>query len=178
MKYRTLITLTSTRWFRGLIIPCYLSDYEFEFLVVPGCYSKHVVDMHNHMHKGNVSLIDAEIPVNRWKLFLYHSDLMQNSALNSRAAAEAGIAGEFGLEDFTYNNTSILEVLSHHLSTTDFLGITVRQTQSELLDCKITSTYPSPYPIHTNTWLLSHMIIADELQIEPSVSHCTVLSST
>ena len=72
-------------------------------------------------------ILDVEMPANSWKRFLYHSDLMRNSALNSRAAAEAGIDGEFGLEDFTYNNTSILKVLSHHLSNTDFLGITVRQ---------------------------------------------------
>jgi len=54
---------------------------------------------------------------------------MQNSTLNSIAAAEANIDGEFGLENFTYNNTSILKVLSHHLSNTDFLGITVRQAK-------------------------------------------------
>jgi len=56
---------------------------------------------------------------------VYHSDLVQNSALNSRAAAEAKIDGDFGLEHFAYNVTSILGVLDFHLSNTDFLGISV-----------------------------------------------------
>ena len=64
---------------------------------------------------------------NGWKpIIVYHSDLKQNSALNSRAAAEAKKVGDFGLEDFTYNNTSILKVLDSHLRNTDFLGISVR----------------------------------------------------
>jgi len=71
---------------------------------------------------------------------------------NSRAAAEANIDGEFGLEDFTYNNTSILKVLSHHFNHTDFLGITVRQAQ--LYYSCITTIVPtqillSLYPIST-----------------------------
>ena len=51
---------------------------------------------------------------------------MQNSTLNSRAAAEASIDGDFKLQHFTYNNTSILDILDHYLSETDFLGISVR----------------------------------------------------
>ena len=70
----------------------------------------------------------------------YHPDLAQNSTLNSRAAAEANIGGTFGLENFTYNNTSILKTLSGHLNRTDFLGITVRQTQPDLFDCNLTAT--------------------------------------
>lgn len=53
---------------------------------------------------------------------------MLNSTLNSRAAEEAGIAGEFRLENFTYTSASILNLLSGHLNNTDFLGITVRLT--------------------------------------------------
>jgi len=53
---------------------------------------------------------------------------MLNSTLNSRAAEEADIAGEFRLENFTYTSASILNLLSGHLSNTDFLGITVRLT--------------------------------------------------
>jgi len=98
-------------------------------------------------------ILDVEMPANSWKQFLYHSDLMRNSALNTRAAAEAGIDGEFGLEDFTYNNTSILKVLSHHLSNADFLGITVRQidrhTQSYIY--WIVTNITRPFPIHKNT---------------------------
>jgi len=59
---------------------------------------------------------------------------MQNSTLNSRAAAEANIDGDFKLQHFTYNNTSILEVLDLYLSETDFLGISVRQAK---LNCFI-----------------------------------------
>jgi len=51
---------------------------------------------------------------------------MQNSTLNSRAAVEANIDRDFKLQHFTYNNTSILEVLDHYLSETDFLGISGR----------------------------------------------------
>ena len=47
--------------------------------------------------------------------------------MNSRAAAEAGVDGEFKLEDFTYTTSTILEALSGHLSRTNFSGITVRQ---------------------------------------------------
>jgi len=54
------------------------------------------------------------------------SELIKNSTLNLRAASEAAIEEEFKLEKFTYNNTSILEVLSHYLSKTDFRGISVR----------------------------------------------------
>jgi len=54
---------------------------------------------------------------------------VQNSTLNSAAAAEANIGGIFGLEDFTYNNTSVLKVLSGHINKTDFLGLSVRQTR-------------------------------------------------
>ena len=53
-------------------------------------------------------------------------DLKENSTLNSRAAAEAGVDGEFKLEDFTYNTYTILKALSGHLSRTNFSGITVR----------------------------------------------------
>ena len=60
---------------------------------------------------------------------------MINSTLNSRAEAEAGIIGEFKLENFTYNSVSILKVFSGHLSNTDFLGITVRPILPELFDC-------------------------------------------
>lgn len=60
---------------------------------------------------------------------------MVTPTLNSKAAAEAGITGEFKLENFTYNSISILKVLSGHLSNTDFLGITVRPIQPELFDC-------------------------------------------
>ena len=41
--------------------------------------------------------------------------------------AEAGIGGEFKLEDFNYTTPTILETLSGHLSRTNFSGITVRQ---------------------------------------------------
>jgi len=54
-------------------------------------------------------------------------DLKENSTLNSRAAAEAGVDGEFKLENFTYTTSTILELLSGHLSRTNFSGITVRQ---------------------------------------------------
>ena len=54
-------------------------------------------------------------------------DLKENSTLNSRAAAEAGVDGEFKLENFTYTTSTILEALSGHLSRTNFSGITVRQ---------------------------------------------------
>ena len=59
---------------------------------------------------------------------------MQNSTLNSRAAAEAKLDGDFKLQHFTYNNPSILEVLDFHLRNTDFLGISVRQAK---LNCVI-----------------------------------------
>ena len=58
---------------------------------------------------------------------LQFSDLKENSPLNSRAAAEAGVNGEFKLEDFTYTTSTILETLSGHLSRTNFSGITVRR---------------------------------------------------
>ena len=54
-------------------------------------------------------------------------DLKENSTLNSKAAAEAGVDGEFKLENFTYTTSTILETLSGHLSRTNFSGITVRQ---------------------------------------------------
>ena len=78
---------------------------------------------------------------------------MVNPTLNSRAAAEAGIAGEFKLENFTYKSASILNALSGHLNNTDFLGITVRPIQPELFDC--------------NTAVFS--LIIDELEVV--VSH-------
>jgi len=83
---------------------------------------------------------------------------MQNSTLNSRAAAEANIDGEFGLEDFTYNNTSILQVLSHHLNNTDFLGITVRHTQLYYYSC------PHPFTL----FICMHIPVNN-------VSHCAIL---
>jgi len=46
--------------------------------------------------------------------------------LNSRAAEEAGIDGEFKLENFTYTTPTVLEVLDGHLRNTNFSGITVR----------------------------------------------------
>jgi len=52
--------------------------------------------------------------------------LRENSSLNSRVAEEAGIDGEFKLENFTYSTPSILEVLDGHLRNTNFSGITVR----------------------------------------------------
>ena len=58
---------------------------------------------------------------------IYCLDLKENSTLNSRAAAEAGVDGEFKLENFTYTTSTILETLSGHLSRTNFSGITVRQ---------------------------------------------------
>ena len=64
---------------------------------------------------------------------------MQNSTLNSRAAAEAKLDGDFKLQHFTYNNPSILEVLDFHLRNTDFLGISVRQAKPKLCDCNITA---------------------------------------
>ena len=45
--------------------------------------------------------------------------------MNSRVAEEAGIDGEFKLENFTYSTPSILEVLDGHLRNTNFSGITV-----------------------------------------------------
>ena len=62
-------------------------------------------------------------------------DLRENLPLNSRAAAEAGIDGEFKLEDFTYTTSTILETLSGHLSRTNFSGITVRQSFFESNTC-------------------------------------------
>ena len=53
-------------------------------------------------------------------------DLKENSTLNSRAAAEADVDGEFKLENFMYTTSTILEALSGHLSRTNFSGITVR----------------------------------------------------
>ena len=53
-------------------------------------------------------------------------DLKENSTLNSRAAAEAHVDGEFKLEDFTYTTSTVLKALSGHLSRTNFSGITVR----------------------------------------------------
>ena len=66
-----------------------------------------------------------------WVLFFYSllSDLINNSSLNARAASEAEIERNFKLEDFTYNNTSILKVLSRHLANTDFHGISVSGTE-------------------------------------------------
>ena len=58
---------------------------------------------------------------------IYCLDLKENSTLNSRAAAEAGVDGEFKLEDFTYATSTILEALSGHLSRSNFSGISVRQ---------------------------------------------------
>ena len=54
-------------------------------------------------------------------------DLKENSALNSRAAAEADVDGEFKLENFTYTTSTILQTLSGHLNRTNFSGITVRR---------------------------------------------------
>jgi len=42
--------------------------------------------------------------LNRLDIIFAISDLMQNYTLNSRAAAEANIDGEFGLENFTLMN--------------------------------------------------------------------------
>jgi len=70
---------------------------------------------------------------------------VQNSTLNSAAAAEANIGGIFGLEDFTYNNTSVLKVLSGHINKTDFIGLSVRQTISELFN-NVTATHSQTFP--------------------------------
>ena len=54
------------------------------------------------------------------------ADIDSKSDLNERAQEEARLQNSsFGMEDFTYNNTSILEVLFGYLERTDFKGITV-----------------------------------------------------
>lgn len=53
------------------------------------------------------------------------TDIENNSELNGKAREEAGLTSSFRIENFTYNNSAIVEVLFNHLERTQFQGITV-----------------------------------------------------
>ena len=60
---------------------------------------------------------------------IFFSDLLKNQTFSQEAARQAGLAeGEnFTLANFSYSNSVILQRMFHHISSTDFLGITVTQ---------------------------------------------------
>ena len=86
---------------------------------------------------------------------------MQNSTLNSRAAAEANIDRDFKLQHFTYNNTSILDILDHYLSETDFLGISVRQAK---LSCFILPKYNTVRNLYFEQAYIDYIAILADTQ--------------
>ena len=53
-------------------------------------------------------------------------DISADTELNQRLASQFNVPPPFGLEDFTYKNSKLLEVISHYLSEISFNGITVR----------------------------------------------------
>ena len=58
---------------------------------------------------------------------LNSSELKENDFLNERAGNASGIPldEEFRMENFTYNNNVVAEVMFSHLNATNFIGITV-----------------------------------------------------
>ena len=55
-----------------------------------------------------------------------HADLINHPEFNAIASAEASINKSFGLEDITYESEVVLKRIFHHLTETNFLGISVR----------------------------------------------------
>ena len=58
----------------------------------------------------------------------YNEDIETDAVLNKEAGREAGLSeGErFTLANFSYSNSVIVQRMFHHLSSTDFIEITVR----------------------------------------------------
>lgn len=56
-----------------------------------------------------------------------HPDILTNDTLRSIAGREAGLEDpdDFGLEDFTYENRIIAEMIFKHMEETNFVGLTV-----------------------------------------------------
>ena len=54
-------------------------------------------------------------------------ELEENSALNSKVWEAAGLRGNdtFPLDNFSYNNSALLDVIFRHVEKTNFSGITV-----------------------------------------------------
>ena len=68
-------------------------------------------------------------------VLLIHIDLNDsNQTLNREAGKQAGLEeGEnFTLANFSYSNSAILQRMFHHISSTDFLGITVNKYWCDL----------------------------------------------
>ena len=61
-------------------------------------------------------------------LYSFIKDIETDTALNMEAGRQAGLSeGErFTLANFSYSNSLIVQRMFHHLSSTDFIAITVR----------------------------------------------------
>ena len=56
---------------------------------------------------------------------LFHSLALNDNAVNEEIARTFNITPPFRLEDFTYSNHKLLEIMFRHLEKTSFNGITV-----------------------------------------------------
>jgi len=64
---------------------------------------------------------------NAYELYVQYflTDIGNNSELNDEAKEEAGLTSPFQIENFTYNNSAVVDVLFSYLQRTQFQGITV-----------------------------------------------------
>ena len=60
-------------------------------------------------------------------VWYFSAELEENTALNSKVWEAAGVNsnGTFPLDNFSYNNSALLDVIFRHLQKTNFSGITV-----------------------------------------------------
>ena len=65
-------------------------------------------------------------------LNIFTAELEMNSTLNADVLETAGLFGDatFSLEDFSYNNSALLDVIFNQVKKTNFTGITVSGRRS------------------------------------------------
>lgn len=61
----------------------------------------------------------------QFSIIFDHAGIDADQELNQKLANHFNVAPPFGLEDFTYKSSTLLEVISGYLSNTSFDGITV-----------------------------------------------------
>ena len=52
---------------------------------------------------------------------------IQDPDLNAKLARTYNVTPPFGLEDFTYTNSDLLDIVFQHMTNTSFSGVTVSQ---------------------------------------------------
>lgn len=128
---------------RESVLEHMLSIYQYEFIedvddkADNGVTGSEFLAAYNNTFDNEPLLRDLDVKHNNlaqtcydgtWALAMALNRTIQavgnNTDLNKRAQEEAMINASFGLENFTYNNTSVLEVLFGYLEKTQFRGIT------------------------------------------------------